>query len=80
MFKLHFSFFKVSKFLIKFLISQQMYGKAMKILFKQLEEKQYSQANDKLIKMLLKHLNLQYAVKFFENHLIMKYQKQFIVY
>jgi len=57
-----------------------MYGKAMKILFKQLEEKQYSQVNDKLIKNLLEQLNLQYAVKFFENHLIMKYQKQFIVY
>ena len=40
---------KVSKFLTKFLLSQQLYGKALKLLFKQLEEKPNSQTNEKII-------------------------------
>ena len=62
------------------MLSQQLFGKALKVLFKQLEEKQNSQANDKQILNILKQMKLDYAFKFFENHLIMKYQKQFVAY
>ena len=71
------SFFsKVSKFLLKFCLMNKFFGKALKILFKQNEEKS-TLATDKIILDTLKQLKLDYSLYYYENEIILKYPKSF---
>jgi hypothetical protein len=55
----------------------KFYGKAMKILFKQNDEKS-SLVTDKLILDTLKQLKLDYSIYYYENEIILKYPKSFV--
>ena len=70
------TFSKVSKFLLKFCLMNKFFGKALKILFKQNEEKS-TLATDKIILDTLKQLKLDYSLYYYENEIILKYPKSF---
>lgn len=67
---------KSIKFLLKFNLANNYYSKALKILFKQQDEKP-TISNDTQIIEFLKKLNLEYAIYFYSNDVIMKYPKSF---
>ena len=69
-------FVKVSKFLLKFCVVNKFYGRALKILFKQNEEKP-TIMNDRLIVDCFKQLKLDYAQNYYENEMILKYPKAY---
>ena len=54
----------------------KFYGKALKILLKQNEEKP-SLSTDKLVLDTLIQLRLNYSVYYYENDMILKYPKSF---
>ena len=57
-------------------MSNKYYGKALKILFKQIDDKPVLKT-DKAILDLLKTLKLDYTIYFYSNDIIMKYPKAY---
>jgi hypothetical protein len=73
---------KVSKFTLKLYQFMKLNGKALKLLFKQLEEKQagVSKSIEQQILSTLQELNLQYAYRTLSNHVILRYQPKYASY
>jgi hypothetical protein len=71
---------KCAKFTVKFYMGLGLYGKALKVLFKLMEDSKLAQSSEQTILKVLNKMNLPHAHKYLENNLIMKYQKKYASY